>query len=573
MPIILTVTHLPSACSFFLSALQPLGYRYIYGRRGKIGLGVHEADFFIEQLSGPPGTRPNPNHIRFHAPSRAAVREFYAAALYAGAKQIHSPGDRVASDVDVFNTFVSDRDGNTIEVTFSNDPDGSLAGSDIDRGAVMNWQRAIADGGRSQVSNGSTVKPLSHAGRSQASARQSVADDGSHVSRRTTRSAARSAVSAAPMSKAPSAAPATELAYIPPPPSDAGDMPELYRQFSGPIKTLLTKTEPVSGMIPKRTVVGTMLGAAAGAAFAYAMCSSEDGKTQREQWRYMQWAGDGRPPQIADGSHAGPVSAKSQMTLPAPDARTQLALPEARSQLPLLEAKSQLTVRETKSQLSDALSRLALEPPAPPPVPEAPVPPSRYSTRSRTARSEIHAPSASNVSRKRSSSRVSVRTAPVGSIHSHRSSHRSINNLRATASTHRSSVSNLRSAAASHRSSSKHSHRSSRHSSRHSTSRHTAIFVPAEQEQVVDPDTIEVKAASEIDLDLDAATVAPSDSISCAGDKYSRSGARRSSKSTGGIRYARGWYAGNLGMDRIAEENIAATEPIISARRVSRMAY
>jgi len=45
----LTVSHLPTSCSFFLAALQPLGYRYIGKWGNQIGLGVVEADFFLTQ--------------------------------------------------------------------------------------------------------------------------------------------------------------------------------------------------------------------------------------------------------------------------------------------------------------------------------------------------------------------------------------------------------------------------------------------------------------------------------------------------------------------------------------------
>ena len=47
----LTVAHLPASCSFFLSALQPLGYRYIGQQGNQIGLGVDDADFFLCQES------------------------------------------------------------------------------------------------------------------------------------------------------------------------------------------------------------------------------------------------------------------------------------------------------------------------------------------------------------------------------------------------------------------------------------------------------------------------------------------------------------------------------------------
>ena len=46
----LTVSHLPSSCSFFLSALQPLGYRFIGQQGNQIGLGIDgDADFFLCQ--------------------------------------------------------------------------------------------------------------------------------------------------------------------------------------------------------------------------------------------------------------------------------------------------------------------------------------------------------------------------------------------------------------------------------------------------------------------------------------------------------------------------------------------
>lgn len=47
--IALTVSHIPSATSFYLSALQPLGYRYIGEQGDSIGLGVEDADLFLCQ--------------------------------------------------------------------------------------------------------------------------------------------------------------------------------------------------------------------------------------------------------------------------------------------------------------------------------------------------------------------------------------------------------------------------------------------------------------------------------------------------------------------------------------------
>lgn len=45
----LPVSDISSATSFYLSALQPLGYRY-FGQEGDaIGLGIKDADFFLCQ--------------------------------------------------------------------------------------------------------------------------------------------------------------------------------------------------------------------------------------------------------------------------------------------------------------------------------------------------------------------------------------------------------------------------------------------------------------------------------------------------------------------------------------------
>lgn len=43
----LIVSHVPSACSFFLSALQPLGYKYVGNQGDSVGFGTDDADFFL----------------------------------------------------------------------------------------------------------------------------------------------------------------------------------------------------------------------------------------------------------------------------------------------------------------------------------------------------------------------------------------------------------------------------------------------------------------------------------------------------------------------------------------------
>ena len=49
----LTVSHIPSATSFYLSSLQPLGYHYMGQQGESIGLGITDADFFLcQELNG-----------------------------------------------------------------------------------------------------------------------------------------------------------------------------------------------------------------------------------------------------------------------------------------------------------------------------------------------------------------------------------------------------------------------------------------------------------------------------------------------------------------------------------------
>lgn len=45
----LTVSHLPTSCSFYLAALSPLGYRYLGHEGNQIAFGRDNADFYISQ--------------------------------------------------------------------------------------------------------------------------------------------------------------------------------------------------------------------------------------------------------------------------------------------------------------------------------------------------------------------------------------------------------------------------------------------------------------------------------------------------------------------------------------------
>ncbi|MCJ1287829.1 hypothetical protein MMC26_007181 [Xylographa opegraphella] len=111
----LTVSHLPSSCTFFLAALSPLGYRYIGQEDNKIGFGLEQADFFICQQS--PGTPPGPAHVAFSAPSHNAVDSFFHSALRAGGEMFGEPKVR-ESKTGYYSAGVLDLDRNSIEVVY-----------------------------------------------------------------------------------------------------------------------------------------------------------------------------------------------------------------------------------------------------------------------------------------------------------------------------------------------------------------------------------------------------------------------------------------------------------------------
>ncbi len=107
------VTDLEAAKSFYLAALEPLGYGLVMElpEWKVIGLGVGgKADFWILADGTSKGV-----HIAFKAENRKAVDDFYAAAIHAGGKDNGKPGLRPEYHVDYYGAFVHDPDGNNIE--------------------------------------------------------------------------------------------------------------------------------------------------------------------------------------------------------------------------------------------------------------------------------------------------------------------------------------------------------------------------------------------------------------------------------------------------------------------------
>ncbi|KAK3706808.1 hypothetical protein LTR37_012487 [Vermiconidia calcicola] len=233
----LTVSHIPSATSFYLAALQPLGYHYIGQQGNSIGLGIIDADFFLCQERS--GTRASPNHIAFTANNRLTVRNCYAAALNAGGRPSGAPSYR-NGDCSCFNAAVEDLDGNTIEFIYR-EPCKSEINHELPapsaNSRVETWQENVSRSGLTE-----DVQSLA----SKTSRTKSRAQTALDLASTTSKSLKPSTVS----------------------------MPGITR----------SRTEPVTSNVENggKTIVGTLLGAAAGAAVAYAMCQSEKDSAREE---------------------------------------------------------------------------------------------------------------------------------------------------------------------------------------------------------------------------------------------------------------------------------------------------
>ncbi|KAF2641421.1 hypothetical protein P280DRAFT_312998 [Massarina eburnea CBS 473.64] len=230
-----TVSHLPTSCSFYLAALQPLGYRFVGQQGSQIGLGINDADFFLCQETS--SVKAGSAHIAFTAPSRTSVRDFYTAALNSGARPNGAPASRTEEDGH-FNAAILDPDGNSVEVVFKNGPDLRDDGTVIKHSRVITWQRTVTD---------------------------SYQDD------RTVRSSHT-------LSKAP---PGPSLMTVA---SKAASMARSVSEPTGVPQAghAQAQAAPNKGDSGAKTIIGTLIGAAAGAAVVYAMVKSEQDSAQKE---------------------------------------------------------------------------------------------------------------------------------------------------------------------------------------------------------------------------------------------------------------------------------------------------
>ncbi|EAS35145.3 glyoxalase [Coccidioides immitis RS] len=246
----LTVSNLPQSTSFFLSCLQPLGYKFIGRHENSIGFGAEPgkpADFWIAEER--PGVPAGAAHIAFPAPSREAVSAFFIAALKAGGK-IHGEPCLRDAEQGYFSAAVIDFDGNSIEAVnrCQDSRENDRALTVVENGSYVS--RAMSSKSRAPKSEVGSV-----AQRSTVSAARTVP---------TIEQKARSAVSSVKQ-------PSIQSAYQPS--MQPSMQPSIQQSSQTPPQTTMAK--PGDNLNGAKAVVGTLLGAAAGAAIAYAMVKGE----------------------------------------------------------------------------------------------------------------------------------------------------------------------------------------------------------------------------------------------------------------------------------------------------------
>ena len=115
------VTSMKRSKAFYDAVLAPLGMTAVMpvtigGQLVGVGYDAERATFWIGMpVNGQPATMGNGVHIAFHAEERAAVDDFYLAALEQGGIEDGKPGLREHYHPSYYGAFVRDPDGNKIE--------------------------------------------------------------------------------------------------------------------------------------------------------------------------------------------------------------------------------------------------------------------------------------------------------------------------------------------------------------------------------------------------------------------------------------------------------------------------
>ena len=123
----LGANDLERAGRFYDSLLIPLGYGRLatyaqeigYGSPPQPGAAATIPLWITRPFDGQKATFGNGVDVAFAAPSRAAVDDFYAAAMSAGGQDEGAPGLRTAYGPNFYTAYVRDLDGNKLNAVFN----------------------------------------------------------------------------------------------------------------------------------------------------------------------------------------------------------------------------------------------------------------------------------------------------------------------------------------------------------------------------------------------------------------------------------------------------------------------
>ncbi len=109
----ITCRDLAASAAFYDRVLGVLGHRRLMDFGVAMGYGTTSPAFWIAAAEGAPGEREV--HVAFTAVDEEAVRAFHAAALEAGAEELHAPRLWPEYHPGYYGGFVRDPDGNNVE--------------------------------------------------------------------------------------------------------------------------------------------------------------------------------------------------------------------------------------------------------------------------------------------------------------------------------------------------------------------------------------------------------------------------------------------------------------------------
>lgn len=113
----LAVADLEVATAFYEAVFSPLGYVSVWTAETAVGFGPPGGGDKLALKLRPDRAPPTASgmHFAFAAPSQAAVREFHAAAIANGGRDLGAPGLRPDYGPNYYAAFVADPDGYWIE--------------------------------------------------------------------------------------------------------------------------------------------------------------------------------------------------------------------------------------------------------------------------------------------------------------------------------------------------------------------------------------------------------------------------------------------------------------------------